>query len=477
MNATTASNHLIGELNALYVMHHALGGKHLDERNRDNRTGEMMFMNELSLRLAYEGLRFFCPKAPAPPPIKSAYDIVKKYTRADVNSTIYQAKMNLKEQMLAAYVVHGIGAGLIYSKWPPAVIAGGIMVAGSMITQGLLAVEYKFLDVVESIAVGMKGIKKSIPGIITALHTYQKGVRTGIPVVIPLAAKRIKEAHGLESGFVVGGGAGSLVKRELPIVTLPIEWERPNLGTENKSQMIRATYPWVVHWRKNVQRLLRIGAFTSGAASFYKKYTDQYSLEASTWLRKSGNYRADLTVINRGRFSFGGGERGKKILLPVVKGLNDVPDGVSKGREKWNDWGKKRTSSVEIDRLFCHMAYAKRKSPKVATDSIFRQENPNGIVSFSQSMVYNANEKRQLKRSQQPRVTWDTLNWNGPVAEFKSNRGSALTPTIKLNWQAKLTPVTTNKLLQTGPATGIVDPEMFEVLWAAREGLAFFTNH
>ena len=31
MNSTTATNHVIGEINAIYTMHHALGGKWLDD--------------------------------------------------------------------------------------------------------------------------------------------------------------------------------------------------------------------------------------------------------------------------------------------------------------------------------------------------------------------------------------------------------------------------------------------------------------
>ena len=35
MNFVSATNHVIGELNAMYVMHHAMGGKWLDEHFSD----------------------------------------------------------------------------------------------------------------------------------------------------------------------------------------------------------------------------------------------------------------------------------------------------------------------------------------------------------------------------------------------------------------------------------------------------------
>lgn len=470
MNTVTATNHLMGELNALYVLHHALGGKHLDENSGTNRTITMIRKNEVELRLAYRGTQLLSRVAPAPGPLGFVYNAVKKYTRADKNSTIYQAKMNLKNALLIAYGVHSGGALGIASKFPPAVIAGGIAIGLSLAAQLKIWQEYKFLDIVEAMAAATKGVKKTIPSIISGLHRYQKSIRVGTPVVTAAAAKRIKDAHGLESGFVMGATVPPLVK-------LPVEYELAKLRTEKRSQMIRATYPWVWHWRKNIRRIFSIAATLSRASSLYRKYTDQYSLEASTWLRKSGNYRADLTVVNRGRFSFGGGEDGQEIRLPVVKGLKDVPGGVDKGREKWNDWNNVRTSSLEIENIFSHMAFAKRKSPKVAADSIFRQENHNGVVAFAHAMVYNANEKRALKRSQQPKVTWDTLNWNGPVVEFDKKGGSPQTPKIKLNWQAKLTPVTKHKLTKTGIAAGIIDAEMREVLLGSREALLVLTNH
>ena len=37
MNSITATNHIIGELNALYVIHHALGGKWLDDHHQDKK--------------------------------------------------------------------------------------------------------------------------------------------------------------------------------------------------------------------------------------------------------------------------------------------------------------------------------------------------------------------------------------------------------------------------------------------------------
>ena len=495
MNTLTATNHLMGELNALYVMHHALGGRHLDERSSDNRTWDMIALNAGLWYEWYVGAEAFPAVGPLdwhrhPFPCyfsrvstanRSHYNIVRQHTKADRNSTIYQAKRILKLEMIAAFAAHRQATKPAFYPIPwwnpfphhqaeaPTAFWAGVETA--------LAAEYQFLNLVESVAIALKGPKRAIPGIIAGLHAYQRTVKIGAPAVIADSVGRLKEHHGLEAAYAIGA----------PLVTLPVEPERGNLRTEKKSQMIRATYPWVVQWRKPV--LITFTAFTPTcfASSFYAEYSDQYTLEASTWLRKSGNYRADLTVINRSWWTRGRGIPGKSIRLPVVRGLNDVPDGVSKGREKWNNWRARSASSIEIDKLFTHMGFARRTTPTVASDSIFRQENPDGIVCFAQSMVYNANEKRRLRRSEQPRVTWDTLNWNGPVQEYQSSgffvssarairHAFAPAPVIKLNWQAKLTPVTNNKLLKSGAAVSFLDPQIRNVLIAGREGLAL-TNH
>jgi hypothetical protein len=106
-----------------------------------------------------------------------------------------------------------------------------------------------------------------------------------------------------------------------------------------------------------------------------------------------------------------------------------------KGSEPWT----KQSGSRRADELFCVLAFARRVPFRIAS-SLYDQPNQDGIVAFAQAMAYNANP--QIGPSgggRQPRVGWDTLNWDNQVAEFPR---SGPKPKIKLNWQAKLVPGT-----------------------------------
>jgi hypothetical protein len=84
----------------------------------------------------------------------------------------------------------------------------------------------------------------------------------------------------------------------------------------------------------------------------------------------------------------------------------------------------------------------------VDRDHIFRQANPNGVLAYSQGMVYNANPQDRPRRAGwQPVVGWDTLNWDGDVPEHPSLQpGGGVPnppqPVVRLNWQCKLVPTT-----------------------------------
>lgn len=528
MNTVTATNHLIGELNALYVLHHALGGRHLDVSDSKNKdTWEMNLMN-LALKYKFN-LDGYVPIWPdvGPPldwlgptilsqarsPSRQHFNVVKADTYADRNSTLFQAKLVLKAWMLKTYIDHHYGILLGASIWPPTVNAGKAMAAGAYAQETAIVAQYRFLNAVEELARSLRGIKKQIPGLIELLHDYQKALISpvGIPTTSYRAAQHIAEHHG-QSGTVIARGP-------MPFLTLPLELEKESLSTEEKSQLIRATYPWVVHWRKPVGVVLTAGAPQSFASSFYANWSERYTLQSCEWMRTADDqkYRNQLTITNKaggplagavgsalsdllsfvqganlGGGGSGGstdGEDGLQIRLPVVEGLNDTPGGVSKGREAWNDWNDRKTASRELDDLFCVMGYARSRVPGVASQAFFRQENPQGVVCFAQAMIYNANDKRSLRHSGQPKFTWDTLNWKGAVPEFK-NRGfwdiswSAFSqmfqswrqPEVRLNWQAKLTPVTNHKLLRTSLPASLLDSKLRDTLVAGREGFVLVSH-
>jgi len=99
----------------------------------------------------------------------------------------------------------------------------------------------------------------------------------------------------------------------------------------------------------------------------------------------------------------------------------------------------------------------------------------NGMTTFAQAIFYNSNEQQPLARgaksSTQAKLGWDTLNWDPAVTVpewgappaisntakwpwdiFKSDRALAQRAAVRLNWQAKLMPVTRSRLQQAIPA-------------------------
>ena len=150
--------------------------------------------------------------------------------------------------------------------------------------------------------------------------------------------------------------------------------------------------------------------------------------------------------------------------------------------------------STRADAIFCYMGYAHSKRPPLKSPAFFRQENPHGILSYSQAMIYNANPQPGAGDadggSKQPKVAWDTLAWDHGqhrVPEWKDHGKFTFwhdimdmfpdftAPKVKLNWQAKLTPVTSEKLTKTVTVAAaydaaVGDGDISQILLNGQEG-------
>ena len=211
----------------------------------------------------------------------------------------------------------------------------------------------------------------------------------------------------------------------------------------------------------------------SGARGFYLDDTNTYSKQSVIWMRLKDN--DDYNGFDK----YGMGKKGKDARLMVVKGLNDTAgdsNGFQKSKEQWNQPGNSR----ETEKLFAHMGFSWIEAADIAVPAVYRQENPQGIVCFSQSMVYNGNDQQAPAKNgkggaPQPTVGWDTLNWTGGTVEYPYDRDLKSAPKINVNWQAKLTPVTSKKLALTGAMT-VINPKVFDRLIGVPEAL-YLTNH
>ena len=186
--------------------------------------------------------------------------------------------------------------------------------------------------------------------------------------------------------------------------------------------MVRAATPWVHAWREPILAFAEENLPLSGYAAHYVKATDQFTVDMARW--QAEDYGSYLFVIQDGS--------------------------LEKGTERWTT----AAGSRRADELFGVLTIAHRQTSGLG-EAVFRTSNPLHMMSLAQGMIYNANPQDPARLGPngvagdwQPIVGWDTLNWDPAVrvpelrAGVQSSTTPISTPRIRLNWRAKLTPVT-----------------------------------
>jgi len=220
---------------------------------------------------------------------------------------------------------------------------------------------------------------------------------------------------------------------------------RADWKTEETTQWVRASYPWVDSMRAPIISGMKSPAvlMLSKAGVWYGHWTNRFTLA------KSHSYRSGRPLAK-----LAGPQ--EKMKMFVMRDMQ--PD--RKGRESWT------TDSPEAERLFTVMGFTTHQADALFSPVIFGGAS-HAQVAYAQAMYYNANPQEPGNSgATQPRVGWDTLNWMPPVnvpeyGNVPTERGSlwppwsifertkqSNTPQIKLNWQAKLVPVTRRRLSQ-----------------------------
>ncbi|MFO1019422.1 MAG: Tad domain-containing protein [Planctomycetales bacterium] len=216
-------------------------------------------------------------------------------------------------------------------------------------------------------------------------------------------------------------------------------------NSEEITQWTRATYPWVDSLRAPIIGGMKSPAVLqlSKAGVYYGHWTNRFTIA------KSHAYRSGTPLSKTG----GPREKQKMFIMKDMK-----PD--RKGKESWT------TDSPEAEKLFTVQGFTTHRADALFSPAIFGGSSHDQVV-YAQAMVYNANPQQPSGLSQrQQRVGWDTLNWTPPVnvPEYGTvpterselwppwsvfeKKPQNNTPGIKLNWQAKLVPVTRSRLGQ-----------------------------
>ncbi len=419
MNSVTAVNHLIGELMAMVVLIHTLGGDELDQGKDGPSTP---FGLDEALDVAYdlaEGVGFDA----LPQPYGDAYDEASQ--DSSVGGAIYDARMRLKMVLAWAYEAHFFGGVIAKGQYIP--IVGPILKGLSIgVCSAALAFEVKVyqecktLDALEQMAQKLETIKEKLRDtVVPALYKYQTVLVNAAPFQAVAAANATASPNLTDVSLYP----------PWPLLQLPVMTEPDSVSVE-RSQLMRATTPWVQWWRQPWIDFGKDALLLSRFGKYFEDRSTQYT----------------LSIIKKQRDD-------NDIKLYVMK-----PDPQGSGNtypKTYEPWTYAAQSS-QVDQMFTVVGMAHRRAAIVAGSGIFRQENPQGMVCYAQAMFYNANPQRRGSGDDntQPTAGWDTLNWDGTVAipEYpgpapQSDDTSIITPStpqplIRLNWQSKLVPTT-----------------------------------
>lgn len=479
MNSITATNHVMGELMSLVIVHEAAGGKLLDENQAaeqasrpliskyeeffpgdgyDLRKSSDLRRLNLDLDTVYQIAKALEGVTPL-----SAYDRVREPGGLHAEATILDSKGRLKKLLCDVYRVKGLARAL--QKVPFTAKAGVAMEKAIHPVEEWIGVEYLALNAVESIARSLSGVKKLIRDtILPEAQSYTELVVKETPRIAQEAAREVARRNMVKDRRdQVESWLRSVLPEsrfELPLekdplaeaLTLPEPKDQPvsiagreagccgcptdrtHAGRDQIvkcTQLARATFPWVVYHRQPVIDALE-KLVLSKAGELYKDHTDGHSKNLCDEIQR--------TTTN---------ERPKKIQLFVIKN-GSAPD---KGFEAWTD------DPDRADRQFAIIGCVKWEPPLLLGEgTFFQQQHPDGRLAVAQTLLYNANPQerpeqkidltcKRIVPNRQANCGWDTLNWKPGTRPTelvaKWNHGGpppVLCPEIELNWQAKLVP-------------------------------------
>lgn len=427
MNGVTGANHAIGELTALIVLHHALGGDELDAGEKQSPDSNDESIQE-TLGTSYDIADTL--KDDPFKPDKNTYELVKEIP--DTGATIYRSCVRLQQVLGWTYQALAFGEALWQLRKVPIVgpffaVAGGTISTASLVFEKKIWLERQILKGLFKFARFSVDLKKSIHNeFIPLIYEYSDQLvfktRHAVRTVVNdqkganLLAEAVVDPNPARPGF------------QLPLQAEPDDTSDTALRV---SQLTRAAYPWVNEWRHPLLEAMKDWLLLARSAHYYRHYTDLFTYQKVRELKEDGNQ------------------------LYVLRDYRPL----RKGTEKWAS----ASGSQLADDMFCLTGFGLRDAPRRFAPNIYRAENRDGIMAYAQAMFYNANPQRPASGlgESQAEVGWDTLNWQTRIPEIAStdeistyekgswDRWSPRSvvhngfpkPRIRLNWQVKLVPV------------------------------------
>ena len=449
MNAIATANHLIGELTALVVLHHSLGGDELDSGTPPTQS-EAESTTAEALKIAFQYANTATMVA-GPKPDPQGYQRASQPSR--VGASIRDSRLRLRQVMTWAYVTHAVGGVFnTLGQFPIPGVAPALRSVGTttmnqaIVFENKVDIEWVILDTLENLAgTPILDIKLALrDAAIPALYNYTLQTMVRTPTAMTIVADGIGRNYDAD---------GTLFPSPTTVapLALPVIPESNRLTDDRKSQLVRATTPWVQYWRLPMFRFAEDALLLARFKNFYRTQTDDWTLRIC---RPAKNPM--------------------RLLM-----LQDVD--LVKSDKTFEPWTLADGSAL-ADQRFAVVGFARKSPAKVSSFGIFRQGNPDGIVAYAQQMIYNGNPQHRNSGTptQQPIAGWDTLDWSNRVPEYPGpglmGPNSIIVevpePRIRPNWQSKLVPTT-----RLAESTQWQRGELGEVLRRTASGLNLAGTH
>jgi hypothetical protein len=403
MNVITATNHLVGEMQALVVLHAAIGGEELENKPPLDPSEALAAKARLDAATTELDEAWLAAHAVGAETIAYPQQYEKVGERVTSGATYRAALTDLKKALAKVYFAKAAAAVLEKSAFPPTVAIGAAVDVAATGVEVMILAEYTTLKAMETFAkspavLGFRNLLSNqlLPG----ASAFERLAVEAVPHAAAGVARAIAERNETSGGIYPAAPP------------LPVLREHPSNADLPTSALVRTTFPWVAYDRTPVLRMTKWMIF-SHTRDHYLDYTNRYTLLKSKELVGHG---FAMYVMTR--------------------------PGESKGHEPWT------SDSRLADRKFTVVGFAHRPAKTLMSSSVFGTPNSDGIVACAQAIVYNANRQNPGNGPPtfQPEVGWDTLNWQPPVMssgayEFAKTEESTTCPRYLVNWQAKLVPV------------------------------------
>lgn len=413
MNAVTATNHSIGEIQAIVVLHHAWGGDELERGSGDITPGGLRNNLQTVFQLAWG----ISPSSYRPD-LPQYRDLS---ARVKSGAALGDAFLQLKKLTVPTYGIHATG-GALYWWWKTRPLGIALMNFAKSFIKTLHR-EWKILNAAETVAKSslMRNKQRLRDHYLPSLYRYSLKQQNITPDRMEDAARETGEHHFVEGSLF----PGRKTNPSRPPLRLPVEPEPRQISSDRIwcSQLVRSSTPWIQYWRQPVLLQSQVTLPLSRFAHYYHRHTQEMS----------------LSLAERAK-------QGQGIHLLVIDD-HTILSG-NKGQEPWT----RSRGSRRADELFSVIGFTQREPPPIIGQGVYVKGVDQRLVTFAQGMIYNANPVEIAGaggRNWQVETGWDTLNWiHGKIPEwhFGASFRAAVSfrehPRIQLNWQGMLVPST-----------------------------------